>query len=575
MLPPMRKLIAWGLVALLAAAGCDEERDVVVADPPRAQSAGRDAPPPAPADAVTLLFPYGSEKEEWLTAATNGFNSGGFETGDGRPIRVEAVPLGSGETMSEVLSGRMEAHIVSPASGVFIELANAESRATTGKDLVGETRSLVLSPVVIAMWRPMAEALGWPDEPVGWQTVIDLAKNPDGWAAHGHPEWGQFKFGHTHPEFSNSGLISVLAEAYAGAGKTRDLIVEDLRRPEVADFVGEVERAVVHYGSSTGFFGRKMFDRGPQFLSAAVLYENMVVEANDPQVGKPYDLPFEVVAIYPAEGTFQSDHPVGVVDREWVTDAHRDAAEVYVDYLLDRERQEQALAFGFRPGDPAVPTGPPIDAAHGVDPAGPQNTLPVPPAEVVNAAIELWRENKKPANVALVLDVSGSMRGKKLRDAKAGAADLIDLLGDGDTLSVIPFNDRAIYALEQASLDGARDEARSAVANLFADGGTGLYDAILLAHRDLTAAAGPEAISAVVVLSDGEDTGNRTTLEQVLRAVESGGERETVRVFTIAYGDGAEAGVLERISAASDAKSYDATGGDDIRAVFKDIATFF
>src|SRR4029450_6272409 len=96
-------------------------------------------------------------------------------------------------------------------------------RPKTGRALIGPTDNLVLSPVVIAMWKPMAEAIGWGSKPGGGADVLHLATNKEGGAAHGHPEWGAFKFGHTHPDYSNSGLISVLAEVYAGADKTAGL----------------------------------------------------------------------------------------------------------------------------------------------------------------------------------------------------------------------------------------------------------------------------------------------------------------------------------------------------------------
>ena len=108
--------------------------------------------------------------------------------------------MGSGECI-ERTRRKHAADIISPASGAFIKLGNAQSRAKTGSDLIGSTDNLVLSPVVIAMWKPMAQALGWGTKPVGWSDILAVTKNPDGWAAYGHPEWGKFKFGHTHPGF--------------------------------------------------------------------------------------------------------------------------------------------------------------------------------------------------------------------------------------------------------------------------------------------------------------------------------------------------------------------------------------
>jgi hypothetical protein len=124
------------------------------------------------------------------------------------------------------------------ASAAFIKLGNAESRVKTGQDLIGDTQNLVLSPVVIAMWKPMAEAIGWGKKPVGWSEILALAKDPRGWASVGKPQWGPFRFGHTHPESSNSGLISLMAEVYAGAQKVRGLTLDNLARPEVGNYLG-------------------------------------------------------------------------------------------------------------------------------------------------------------------------------------------------------------------------------------------------------------------------------------------------------------------------------------------------
>jgi len=114
-------------------------------------SPSTETPSPAPRNALELVFPYGSEKEKWITDVTSAFNRSGAKSQSGKTIFVLAVPLGSGETIDNILSGRMHAHLASPASAAFIKLGNGESRAKTGKDLIAATDNLVLSPVVIAM----------------------------------------------------------------------------------------------------------------------------------------------------------------------------------------------------------------------------------------------------------------------------------------------------------------------------------------------------------------------------------------------------------------------------------------
>jgi len=432
------------------------------------------------------------------------------------------------------------------------------------------TQNLVLSPVVVAMWKPMAEAIGWGRRAVGWSDILDLARDPQGWRTRGYPQWGRLKFGHTHPEYSNSGLISVLAATYAAVGKTAGLTLEDLQKPAVGAFIKEIEQAVVHYGSSTGFFGREMFANGPGYLSAAVLYENMVTEA-----GGRRDLPFPVVAIYPKEGTFWSDHPAGIVEREWVTPEHRQAASAYLAFLLARPQQERAIAHGFRPALVDIPLASPIDAAHGVNPREPQTTLEVPSAEVIDGVLDLWRRHKKRSQVTLVIDTSGSMQDdRKLQQAQEGARQLIALLDDSDEFSLAAFASEVSFLADGLQISVARGEAVRQVDALVADGKTTLYDAVAEAYRRALAGAKPNHIHAIVVLSDGDDTGSATPLERLMPQITYDGEARTIRVFTIAYGSQARREVLDRIAAATRARSYEGTP-QNVVAVFKDVSTFF
>jgi Ca-activated chloride channel homolog len=534
-------------------------------------SASNETPSRAPQGALEIVFPYGSEKEKWINDVTAAFNHSAPRTQAGRQIFVRALPMGSGESIDNILSGRLQAHVVSPASAAFIKLGNAESRTKTGHDLIASTDNLVLSPVVIAMWKPMAEAIGWGKKPIGWTDILAISRSEKGWQAYGYPQWGKFKFGHTHPEYSNSGLISLFAEAYAASVKTAALKPADLEKTQIKQFISGVEQSVVHYGSSTGFFGRKMFANGPEFLSAAVLYESMVVESYAQS-----NLPFPVVAIYPKEGTFWSDHPVGVVEREWVTPEHREAAKIYIHYLLDRAQQEKAIQYGFRPASLDVPLSAPLDAAHGMDPKEPKTTLEVPSVEVINGLLQLWRAGKKHSNVALVLDTSGSMREEgKMQNAKQGAKQLVQLLDDGDTFSFLPFSSDLRWSQQDSPVKSGREDSLRQIDSVFAEGGTALYDSIDAAYQHLAAAGNSGSkIQAVVVLTDGADTESKMKLNDLMERIRYNGENRAIHVFTIAYGHDAKKDVLQLIADATQAKFYEGTP-QNIVDVFRDISTFF
>ena len=117
----------------------------------------------------------------------------------------------------------------------------------------------MLTPLVIAMPQQMAEALGWPDEPIGFADLRELANDPEGWGSVGHPEWGPFRLGKTNPNYSTSGLNFTIAEYYAATGKTSDLTREDLQRPAAVEFATDIESSVVHYGDITMTFLNNWF----------------------------------------------------------------------------------------------------------------------------------------------------------------------------------------------------------------------------------------------------------------------------------------------------------------------------
>ena len=375
---------------------------------------------------VKVSIVYGSEKQAWLDPLVAQYNTEKHKTADGSEIVISATPLGSIESINGILDGSLQPVVWSPASSIYIPVANADWRKNHNNDLVtGNPKDLLLSPVVIAMWKPMAQALGWPNKQLGWADIAKLATSDQGWAAYNHPEWGQFKFGHTHPDYSNSGIVSIIAEAYAGSGKQRGLTMDDLQSSDLQKFMADVESGVIHYGTSTGFFSDRMFSRGPSYLSAAVMYENLVVNQESQRLsGQSQQVP--VVAIYPSEGTFWANHPYIILNAPWVTTVQNEAAQNFENFLLDKPQQEKALTLGFRPSNPSIPLSAPLDAQHGADVNQPKTVLEIPSAQVIEAIRALWQNVKKPVDLVVVMDISGSMQGDKIASARSS---LIQFIG--------------------------------------------------------------------------------------------------------------------------------------------------
>jgi len=529
-----------------------------------------------PGEQVAVSIVYGSEKKEWLEPLVTQFNAERNKTADGKIIVVQATAIGSIESVRGIMDGTLQPTVWSPASSIYIPVANAEWKKSHADDLVtGSPNDLVLSPVVIAMWRPMAQALGWPDKALGWEDIAELAISEEGWSEYGHPEWGAFKFGHTHPSYSNSGIVSIIAETYAGLGKQRGLTEGDLKSPELKEFMLSVESSVIHYGTSTGFFGERMFERGPSYLSAAVLYENLIVAQESKRLsGQSSQIP--VVAIYPKEGTFWSNHPYAVLNAPWVTPEQKEAAGLFEAFLLDKPQQLKSLEYGFRPADPSIPLTAPLNAEHGVDTAQPKTILEIPNAAVITGIEALWRENKKPVDLVVVMDISGSMRGDKITSARSSLMQFVGKLDDNDRLQIDLFNDQISTLTPLTPIGEKRQQVIDSVSGIFEQNNTSLYDAVLHAYDGLEAEGNPDHIRAIVVLSDGEDTASVATLDEVIQKIQASEEEggNAIKVFTIAFGEDADADILKQIAEPGGGKQYDSSP-ETIQKIYDEIATFF
>ena len=272
----------------------------------------------APANAVRLTFVYSPEKEPLLAPLIKRFNAERNLIGS-RPVFVEAQVVASGDAQTRIAEGSLQPTLWSPASSFWGRLLNYEADRPLVAD---ENPSIVRTPLVIAMWKRLADAYGYPQRKLGYKQLEQLATG--GWAAVGKPEFGSFKYVHTNPDFSTSGLSAVAASYYAAVGKKEGLTEADVTRGRAQ--VRRLERSIVHYGDTTLFISDEMRGRGLGYASAVAMEEITLLDFNR-RAGDGERL----VAVYPQEGTFFSDNPLMTLQGDWVSDEQRRAAKVFSD----------------------------------------------------------------------------------------------------------------------------------------------------------------------------------------------------------------------------------------------------
>jgi Ca-activated chloride channel family protein len=549
---------------------------------------------------ATVVVAASVEKSDLMAEAANRYNTSDRTVAD-NCYGISIAPMASGIAESRLTETSWDPvwgpapDAWSPAASTWLELLRFDRAAQDRPDiLAAENESVISTPIVLAMPEPKARALGWPDAEIGWADLLELAQSPGGWASKGHPEWGAFKMGKTNPNVSTSGLSATVGTFVAATGTSSDLTLDTLKDPRVREFVAGVEKSVAHYGDTALTFLanlRRADDAGAalSYVSAVVVEEKSIVDYNegnptgevgaDVQYQKPR---VPLVAIYPKEGTLNSDSPFAVLQTSWSESGKQAGAKDFMAYLREPAQQELFTNAGFRTYD-GKPGKAVSDSEYLFDDPGVMLSPPSPP--VLAAVRSAWTELRKPARVLLVLDVSGSMGASagggatRLELAKEATINGLSQLSDTDEVGLWTFpSGSGVYwqQLPLAPLGPERQLMTTRVEQLIPSGGTPLYAVTRAAVDAVRDGAGDDTINAVVVMTDGKNEyPDDNDLDGLIRQLEGQALEDGVRVFTIAYGEDADFDSVKRLSEASRAAAYDATDPLTINAVFTNVLTNF
>jgi Ca-activated chloride channel family protein len=511
--------------------------------------------PPRNAAVVNVLA--NSSLEPWLRTAVFEFNAAEQDTADGKHAFAQLSIAESGQAVVDLAANDDDVAIWIPEGDVWVDVLADEGIDSFQNDC----ESIVESPLVIGMWRPVAESLGWPGLPLGWLDIGSLAADPNAWAYYSGGEYGdRLRLSHAHPGLSGAGTNTLLAIVQSAQSQTAAVTPDDVAEPIVQASVGAFESAVSSFNTDTESLGETMIDRGPGYLGAGVMYESTVVQHGDG----------ELVAIYPLEGTFMATHPACI--NESANPEIHEAAELLREFLLGETGQSLALQNGLRPVNDAVPIGSPFDEAHGVDPTQPEVIFEPPGVDTVYAVQDLWQSARKPVNIIMLLDTSGSMRGYKIESMQEAAEQFVQQMGDEDTISLVEFYTDVDVLVDHASIGADRESAIEAIRGLQPGGDTTLFDAIGIGANLMREQASPEAVNAIVVLTDGMDTASNyfDFNDELIEAATA----DDTTVFTIAYGSDADEDLLSALAARGNGNYY---VGDEasIAAIYEEMSAAF
>jgi Ca-activated chloride channel family protein len=442
-----------------------------------------------------------------------------------------------------------------PDTSLWLTLARAGQNGADNLPANGVT--IATSPTVIAMPRPVAQALGWPaNTQLGWQTLLsnEISSQPLRIAM---------------PDPASNGV------ALAALTTATDLTIAAAGTDPAAQQQAKEKLAGVLHGLSYDVPAtvtdllRTLPTTETTTLSRPGIAafpdsEQSVLSYNTAQPAPAVPL----VAIYPQEGSLPLDYPY--VRLDGLGGAQQHLADQLLAAIRGGAGHAALLAAGFR--DPAGTPGPRIDSALGLDPAVPPGVSlpnPVTPAE----ALGIWQNLHRAGRMLVVVDVSGTMGdvvpgtsetrlAMTLEAARRGLA----LFNGGTSVGLWTFTttltDGAAIRRELIApgpLDGplAGTSRRQALLNALntivpRHGlANGLYQTLLAAYQQQEANYDPSKLNSVIVFTDGLDENlNAISTPRMiaeLRQLRRPGQQ--VPIYIVALGQGVELSTLTQVAA--------------------------
>ncbi|WP_432833574.1 substrate-binding domain-containing protein [Dactylosporangium sp. CA-092794] len=413
------------------------------------------------------------------------------------------------------------------------------------EDLVPQNApSLARSPIVLAVPEPTAKELGWLENKVTWKQVLEQIVGDT-----------RITPGIVDPNRDSVGVSTLVAMAS----------VRDQFGPEGDSLtVGAVKSLMTGKSEQqSGLIARFPRDSDPKTLSTAVTLAPLSEQAL--QAYNAAGPPVPLVAVYPDPAPIALDFPFAAMPR--LAPNRATAAENFRQVLAGSDFRNLLARHQLRANDGTVGTG--MTLSPSAPPGG--QVTPVPDAQVISKALQMWVEITQPSRMLAVVDVSAAMKtpvpsaGGLTREQVAvqAAQGGLDLFPDSWAVGLWSFSTAMPGGRDYQELvpigplTTQRDQLRGAIGGLKPNpkGGSGLYDTILAAYQTVQQGWDPGRGNSVVVVTGGSNNDSAgLSLDALVGSLQKAeNSDQPVQIIIIGIGTEVNQADMQRI--------VDATGG--------------
>ena len=182
----------------------------------------------------------------------------------------------------------------------------------------------------------------------------------------------------------------------------------------------------------------------------------------------------------------------------------------------------------------------------------------------------IWMEGSE---ACIIIDRSGSMlTDGKIVQAKSGAKSYLDKLkvtgSNRDYAAVVSFSNSVSTVKPLTQLTATiKNEFKTAIDTLSANGGTAIGSALRSGLNILSASTRKGTFKYIILLTDGQNTSGESPTGAILTDLKNA----NIPVYCIGLGSGADMSTLNLIARATNGKSYFASSGSTLNSVYSDI----
>jgi Ca-activated chloride channel homolog len=174
--------------------------------------------------------------------------------------------------------------------------------------------------------------------------------------------------------------------------------------------------------------------------------------------------------------------------------------------------------------------------------------------------------DRRPVNLSIALDRSGSMTGDKINKAKEAAIEAVKRLGPKDVFSLVVY-DHTIQTLIPAQRVKDLDDISSKIRTISPGGSTALFGGVTQAAAEIRKHIEDKYTHRIILLSDGLANVGPSTPEELGR-LGAALVKEGISVTTVGVGTDYNEDLMTRLSRKSDGNAYFAESSSDLSKIF-------